>query len=312
MTTQITVSLEPDEQGMIGRECPQEECGLYFKVRLGTGREKEEFRCPYCRVEGHLSNFATQDQLEYAKSVAVKKLVEPMLRDFKRDVERLNRRQPKGLIQLKFSVDYKSASIQRYLERQLETEVHCDSCATEFSVYGIFASCPCCGQLNALKVLLSNLETAKKKLSLSDESSLDKDLRQDFVKDALTGSVSAFDAYGKALMNSRPTVFAEARPNLFQDIEGLNTYLKGLGTPSFEETIDVTHWEYIKWFFQARHIYVHNAGVIDERFAAKQPSFFHMVGRILPLDSEHLLQVMDGLAELCRELDNWINESSRP
>ena len=30
-------SLEPDEQGMIGRQCPQAECGLYFKVRLGTG-----------------------------------------------------------------------------------------------------------------------------------------------------------------------------------------------------------------------------------------------------------------------------------
>ena len=312
MTTQITVPIEPDEQGMIGRECPQEECGLYFKVRLGTGRDTEEFRCPYCRIEGHLSHFCTQDQLEYARSMAVRELVEPMFRDFKRDVERLNRRQPKGLIQLKFSVDYKPASIQRYLEQQLETEVHCETCALEFSVYGVFASCPCCGQLNALKVLLNNLETARKKLQLFDEPSLDKELRQDFVKDALTGSVSAFDAYGKALMNSRPAMFSKARPNLFQDVEGLNTYLRGHGTLRFEKTIGVVAWEDIKWFFQARHLYVHNAGVIDERFASKQPAFSHMIGRILPLDSEHLLQIIDELAELCRELDNCFNNISSP
>ena len=310
MTTQITVSLEPDEQGMIGRQCTQEECGLYFKVRLGTGRDTEEFRCPYCRVEGHLSDFFTQDQLEYARSVAARDVLGPLLRGFKRDVERLNRSQPKGLIQLKFSVDYKPISIQRYLERQLETEVCCDNCTFEFSVYGVFASCPCCGQLNALKVLLNSLETAKRKLQLSDEPSLDKELRQDFVKDALTGSVSAFDAYGKAMMKSQPGVFFKARLNLFQDIEGLNSYLKGHGTPCFEKTMGVAAWEEIKWFFQARHLYVHNAGVIDDRFASKQPAFSHMKGRILSLDAGKLVQNIDMLGLLCRELDPWFNNNN--
>ena len=310
MTTQITVSLEPDEQGMIGRQCPQEECGLYFKVRLGTGRDTEEFRCPYCRVEGHPTDFFTQGQLDYARSVAVRDVVGPILRGFKKDVERLNRRQPKGLIQLKFSVDYKPISIQRYLERQLETEVSCDNCALEFSVYGVFASCPCCGQLNALKVLQKSLETARSKLQLSNEPSLDKELRQDFVKDALTGSVSAFDAYGKAMIKSQTAVFSKARANLFQDIEGLNSYLASHGAPCFEKTMGVAPWEEIKWFFQARHLYVHNAGVIDERFALKQPAFSHMKGRILPLDSGKLFQNINTLGQLCQELDNWLDNHS--
>ena len=235
-----------------------------------------------------------------------------MMRDFKRDVERLNRNQQAGLIQLKFSVDYRPASIQPYLERQLETEVHCDNCTFEFSVYGVFASCPCCGQLNALKVLLNNLETAKKKLKLSDEPSLEMELRQDFVKDALTGSVSAFDAYGKALMNRNSTLFSKARPNLFQDIEGLNEYLNGREIVCLEEVLDGTSWDDIKWFFQARHLYVHNAGVIDGRFVSKQPAFANMIGRILPLDSEQLLQMIDKLAELCRKLDNSFNNISEP
>ena len=264
-------------------------------------------RCPYCRAEGHPSDFLTQDQLDYATSVAARDLVGPLLQGFKRDVERMNRRQSGGLIQLKFSVDYKPISIHRYLERQLETEVSCDNCSLAFSVYGVFASCPCCGQLNALTVILSSLETAKKKLLLSEESTLDKELRRDFVKDALTGSVSAFDAFGKALAKNQPNLFHENRRNFFQDIEALNGHLQTQGIPSFGTTIGVSAWEELKWFFQARHVYVHNAGVIDERFTSRQPALVYMQGRVLPLESKRLAQNIDVLGSLCRELDSWSN-----
>ena len=81
----------------------------------------------------------------------------------------MNRRQTKGLIRLDVSVRYDPVPIHNYVEEQLETEVICDQCGLEFAVYGVFASCPDCGQLNALKVLLSSLETAKKKLALSKD-----------------------------------------------------------------------------------------------------------------------------------------------
>ena len=155
-------------------------------------------------------------------------------------------------------------------------------------MYGIFASCPCCGQLNALKVVLSSLETAKRKLVLSEEPSLDEELRQDFVKDALTGSVSAFDAFGKAVASNHPTLFPVNRRNLFQDIEALDAHLQTLREPSLETTIGVPAWEDIKWFFQARHIYVHNAGVVDERFVSRQTALADMKGRVLRLDPERL------------------------
>ena len=307
MTSEITVTLKPDGHGMIGRQCPEDNCGLYFKLKLGTGWDTEHIRCPYCRSEGHQSSFFTQDQMEYARSVAVRDVVGPILKGFKKDIERTNRRRSSGLIQLKFSVDYKPISVRHYIERQLETEVSCDNCSLEFSVYGVFASCPCCGQLNALKVMLSSLETAKRKLLLSEEPSLDSELRQDFVKDALTGSVSAFDAFGKALAKNQPILFPENRRNLFQDIEALNGHLQTQGIPSFETTIGISAWEELKWFFQARHVYVHNAGVIDERFTSRQPALAYMQGRVLPLESERLAQDIDVLGSLCRELDSRFN-----
>ena len=311
MTKQFSVSLQPDDRGMIGRQCPSDECALYFKLKLGTGQDTGSFRCPYCRTEGHPSNFVTPDQLEYARSLVVKDVVEPLLHGFKRDVESSNRNQPRGLIQLKVSVNYEPLTLHNYQERQLETEVYCDSCTLEFSVYGVFASCPCCGQLNALKVLLSSLETATKKLKLSGEGSLDPELRKDFLKDALTGSVSAFDSYGKALMNSRPDTFPVARLNLFQDIEALDGHLQSGGNPSVEETcLGNPVWEGLKWFFQARHIYVHNAGVVDNRFVSKQPALAHMRGRLLPLDGETLSKNIKALGLLSREIDRWCERKS--
>ena len=80
------------------------------------------------------------------------------------------------------SVRYDPVPILSYVEKQLETEVICDKCGLDFAVYGVFASCPDCGQLNALKVFLSSLETARKKLVLSKDQGLEEDLRRDFLK----------------------------------------------------------------------------------------------------------------------------------
>ena len=155
--------------------------------------------------------------------------------------------------------------------------------------------------------MLSSLETAKRKLLLSEETTLDEELRHDFVKDALAGSVSAFDAFGKAMAKNQPSLFPDTKRNLFQDIEALNGHLETQGQPSLETTIGVAEWEEIKWFFQARHVYVHNAGVIDERFTSKQPALAYMQGRLLPLEPERLVQNIDTLSSLCRELDNRLN-----
>ena len=307
MTREFTVTLEPDDHGMIGRQCPNDNCGLYFKLRLGTGGDTESIRCPYCRVEEHVSSFSTTDQLEFARSVAIRDMLDPLLKGFKRNIERMNRDRSRGMIQLKFSVDYKPISILRYVERQLETEVSCDNCFLEFSVFGVFASCPCCGLLNSLKVMLGSLETAKRKLLLSEDPALDVELRQDFVKDALTGSVSAFDAFGKAHVKSHPNLLSESKRNLFQDIEALNVQLQTQGIPSFETIIGVSAWDELKWFFQARHVYVHNAGVIDKRFTSRLPALTYMQGRVLPLESVRIAQNIDVLASLSRELDSRFN-----
>ena len=306
MTEIVRVPIKTDEKGLLGRECPSGKCGQYFKLKPGTGLPIDECSCPYCGTKGDSSDFLTEDQLRYAQTYGAKQVLEPILSKFAQDIEGLNRGQSGGLFSLEFSVRRQGIRVHSYIEKQLETEVTCDRCALEFAVYGVFASCPDCGQLNALTVCLASLETAKKKLTLSKDQSLDADLRRDILRDALGGAIGAFDAYGKALRARRMSFASKAKPNLFQDIEALDGELKAGGMPGIEQLIGTPNWEQMKWFFQARHIYTHNAGVVDARFVAKQPSYGHMLGRILPLDADQVGQSVDQLSILARKLDATI------
>jgi len=71
MRMKVNVKLPEDEKGFIGRKCPQ--CGKYFKVKIGTGLNDSECNCPYCGFAGDHQKFVTDEQLEYAKSVAMRK-----------------------------------------------------------------------------------------------------------------------------------------------------------------------------------------------------------------------------------------------
>ena len=248
----------------------------------------------------------TADQVEYAKTVAAKKIVEPLLGKFAKDMTKLNRHQHRGLVRLEFSVKHTSVRLHGYSEKQLETDVICDSCSLEFAVYGVFASCPDCGQLNALKVCLASLETAKKKLVLSQDESFDMKFRRSLLKNALEDAISAFDAYGKALRAHHTSIRSKAKPNLFQDIEMLDTELQAAGISSVEQLIGSSDWEDMKWFFQARHIYNHNAGVVDARFVAKQPTYMSMLGQLLPLDVDRFRKNIEALGLLAKKLDTRI------
>ena len=303
MGYKTSVELLTDDEGMLGRECPNPKCKDYFKVRLGSVNDIDSLSCPYCSTEGGKLDFLTADQLKYLETSAAKQLIEPILRDFAKTINGLNRRQRGDLVQPSFSVKHRGVRLHRYQERQLETRIDCDSCGLEFAVYGRFASCPTCAKLNALSVFLGSLETTRKKLVLSRDENFGADLREEFVKDSLGGSVGAFDAFGKEMRARRAVIRLSSKPNLFQDIEMLDQELQEVGVPSIEVLIGGEAWEDLKWFFQARHVYLHSAGVADSKFISKQPSYAHMLGRILPLDVDRLQRNVDVLCDLARELD---------
>jgi len=66
--TQFNVPINPDENGYIGRECPDQKCLGYFKITPGTGvKGPAACHCPYCGHIGEQSTFFTPEQIEYGK-----------------------------------------------------------------------------------------------------------------------------------------------------------------------------------------------------------------------------------------------------
>ena len=83
----LSIPIRADESGFTGRECPQPDCEGYFKIELGTGLKGEGLpcHCPYCgHVSGH-DQFWTKEQIEYAKSVAMRKIADALHKDLKKN-----------------------------------------------------------------------------------------------------------------------------------------------------------------------------------------------------------------------------------
>jgi hypothetical protein len=304
----IKILLAVDENGMIGRKCPSDTCGQYFKVKLGTGLKTSVMNCPYCGWSGESSDFYTADQLEYAKSVAIQQVLDPMLRNFKQSIESSNHSSPNDLIQVKFSVTLPTFSVQYYREQDVETKVTCDSCGLVFSIFGIFALCPDCKKINAFSVFRSSLEVSRKRLHLAEHTELtsDAELKNAILQDSLRGVVGAFDALGKKLRELHPDLFPVSPRNLFQNYNALNECLAGKTGKGIEELIGIDGAADLLKLLQVRHIFEHNMGVVDQNFINRVPSCGYLLGRKYPLDRLAVERLLDLLTQLVDSLESQL------
>jgi hypothetical protein len=141
----MQIGFTPDENGLMGRECPS--CGKYFKVKFGTGLPITYQMCPYCGYKDDGNKFYTNDQRKYIGDVVANEIFAPALENFFKSQE-------KKLKHFKASNKPIKFDIPPYKEKKLQTDVICDNCGLNFSIYGVFLNCPDCGQLNA-KVIVT-------------------------------------------------------------------------------------------------------------------------------------------------------------
>ncbi len=295
----ISVPMEADENGLFGRECPS--CGMYFKIKPVTDLTTTQGICPYCGYTDILGNFLTQDQRAYLVSVAAREFLGPLFRDFADDLNRMQT-PSNGFIQLKISATAPDFPIQYYQEKILETDVACDTCGAVFAIYGVFSNCPICGKLNARVIYDKSLDASNGKLALSGEESIGEHIRADLIKDALLGTVSAFDALGKALRNKHSAVIPTKPLNLFQNLAELDKVLATLTGKHISQYVTPAESDFLFLMFQVRHIYEHNAGVVDSDFVKKEPAYAHLLGRKYPLKKEDVRTFV----ALMRQLGNAI------
>lgn len=282
----IPIKLPFDDEGYLGRVCPNGECQKYFKLTPGTGLPQDLTRCPYCGHAGDQSEFATKEQMEYAVSVAKRKVTDAIVKDLK---ELEFDYHPRGELGIGFSLKVKAGRptpIRYYSEETLETKVVCDECTLRYAIYGVFAFCPDCGKHNSLQILNKNLELVEKQIALA--ASVDQDLAENLIADALENVVSAFDGFGREVC--RVHAAAASKPDevervSFQNLDGARRRVRDLFGFNLAAGVEPDEWDFACIQFQKRHLVVHKAGVIDEGYVRATGSTYAMLGRKVRIES---------------------------
>ncbi len=298
----VSVTLPPDENGYLGRECPEAACNGYFKVKSGTGlTDGSTSFCPYCGHTTAPSGFATQEQIEYAKSAVIHQITGQLLKSLKH----MEGRHPRsgGLFCIDFKVSGSLHPVKYYREKILETEIVCDRCPLGYAFYGVFAFCPDCGVHNPRQILEKNLELAEKELDLA--ASVESDLSAYLVNDALENLVSAFDGFGREICRVHAGQISDpaAVKNLsFQNLLHARSRVQSLFNVDLGGPLTAAEWNDACRSFQKRHLVSHKMGVVDQKYldATNDPSA--TLGRKIVISSDEVRSTAATLRKLADHL----------
>jgi len=288
----VIISIPTDSEGKIGRVCSK--CKNYFKIKPSTGLKTSVCNCPYCGFQGESNLFLTADQIEYSMSKLMGNVLNNVIGEVKNKFKDLEKTSKNSLINLKIETSKTSFHypIKYYSEIELETNVICDNCGLNFSIYGVFAKCPDCNKMNAFLMFDKSIEVTKKQYAFISKSELPKEDVEFILSSVLSGCVSAFDALGKEIVRQNVSLFPKQPKNLFQKIKVLNDKLDDLIKNEH------TNYDFLIEYFQVRHIYEHNMGVIDEDFIKNIPGYDNQFGRKYTLHSNNILKFIYAIEEL--------------
>uniref|UniRef100_A0A7V3KNJ7 HEPN domain-containing protein n=1 Tax=candidate division WOR-3 bacterium TaxID=2052148 RepID=A0A7V3KNJ7_UNCW3 len=283
---EIHITIPPDSDGMVGRECTDPACSPgYFKVKPGTGITEGHViaYCPYCRHEDEPGSFFTQAQKDYAIKILENetiKGVDNMIQDALGLGPSNRKKFGSGFMSIEMSYTPSRPNIvSRPLEEELRRDIICPSCGLEHAVFGLATWCPDCGTDIFLVHVEAELAVVRKILGAVDSrrSDLGARVAARDIENALEDVVSVFEAVLKVitkryLLKNGVSVVEITRilnkvvRNSYQNVEtAADTFRAQLGMELFEGISDSDIVE-LKSIFEKRHPITHNLGIVDRKY----------------------------------------------
>jgi hypothetical protein len=292
----IHVSIPTDEDGLVGRECPNPDCLGYFKIKLGTGLAGENLpcHCPYCGDTEEQDHFWTQDQIEYARSIMMNEVSKALKVDVKEWDRELKRNTRNSFIKLGMEFKGQSHPIYQYEEKQLETKITCDYCTLEYSIYGLFAFCPDCGMHNSTQIFKKNIELVEKLIVLSIREK-DSELAQILLVKSLETAVATFDGFGRSYCEAyagRTSDPDKTRNISFQNLSKARTSFQKAFGNDFASSLSGDEWDSVVRLFQKRHLFSHKMGVVDESYKEITNDLQAIVGRKITITPDEIQKLI--------------------
>lgn len=301
--TSIEVSIPSDENGYRGQECP--ECERYFKVKGGTGIPKEiPCNCPYCGYQGKDDEFFTNDQIEYAKSVAFNKFEDDLFRELKK-VEVKPKRN--SFFSIGIKVTGSPSPIAYYSEKELEQIVTCEVCTLEYAIYGAFGFCPDCGNHNSLQIFRANISIIEKMLALAEKEKTP--IKEKLIENCLEDAISAFDGFGRECCNvfsNKSKDPLQSKKLSFQNITTARKKILNLFGFDFADLVNKDDYEFTLKQFNKRHLLAHKMSVIDKEFVNKTGSSESLIGTKVTISRVDVMKLLNCLEKMAVRLYNGL------
>tara|TARA_R110002072_G_scaffold295396_1_gene466336 strand:+ start:11722 stop:12768 length:1047 start_codon:yes stop_codon:yes gene_type:complete len=308
----LQIKLPTDSSGMYARECTSDECAPgSFKVKGGTGISGEQAQayCPYCCTQASPEDFATREQIRYAKDVAMEEAqggIESMIKDAFGMGRTGKRKIGGGMLSIDMSLKMKPRPpVRRPLEEQIRRDVCCPKCTLEHAVYGLAVWCPDCGEDIFVSHVESECQVLRTMLSDVDRRSeeLGPRIAARDIENGLEDAVSIFEASLKAMAQRRllndgvsvaesNTIMTKKVRNRFQSYDGAVETLKQLFGFDLSAKLESQTVEQFKGTMEKRHPITHNLGIVDRKYLDKALSG-EAEGRDVSLDEQEVLNALD-------------------
>lgn len=253
----------------------------YFKVTPGTGiTEGHDLAyCPYCKHEAEPSDFTTQEQIRYAKDIALNEAqggIDAMIKDALGLGPSGKKKMGGSFISMEMSYKPGTPShVRRPYEDEVRRDVVCPHCTLDQTVFGQATWCSDCGKDIFLTHVSAEIVVIQRMLKDVDrrEQDLGKRVAAKDLENCLEDAVSIFEASLKALVrraliergDDPSTVDTKMKKigNSFQNTERSKGQLLKLFDYSPTQS-DL--WERLGGCFEKRHPVTHNLGVVDKKY----------------------------------------------
>jgi hypothetical protein len=315
----LGVSLPLDEDGYLGRQCPQ--CSLSFRMNGEDYKalpDDTDLWCVYCGHQTHHSLFVTTQQQARMMRVAADIGTQIMNQSMGKVFGRMGRgKSSRDGFSISVSVSYKEKPFYpRPLpgidEERLARVRTCADCDSRYAIFGEHRYCPKCGQIPATAVALDALQADTARLDALNAvpAEVKAVLREQGVftrswVDTVENVVGVIEALASTVFKTAVTDAAarlRGKGNVFQRLDDMADLFVDAGYEDLRVLLGAAVWQRLTEAWAARHLYIHNDGVIDEKYLRTVPSSTSQPGQRLIITEDDCRHAIDDAKALSRAL----------
>lgn len=315
-TITYSMPIEPDAEGYLDKECPNENCLSKFKVFADDWANlfsDDAVYCPFCGNEAPAKSWYTTEQIEQAKSQARDYVAAQIGQALSEDARAFNRSQPRNSF-IKMSMKYKGATsfvnLPAFALDEMVQKIQCEKCGARYSVIGSAFYCPCCGNNSATLTFNNTIEKVRGKIKNLDairekvsEISKDDAARTctSLIESSIPDLVVAFQRLCECVYPSLPNA-KPLKKNVFQRLsDGSDLWKEAIGE-GYDDWLNDDEMNTIKICFQQRHLLQHQDGIVDSDYIDKSGDSTYQIGQHLILKEADVVKYANVVEKLGKRI----------